>query len=139
MDVVALDAGAVIERILSRAKYDAVYFNADTTDTDPAQQPRLLVQLRQRALLEHRAEDAGDGVGAADRRADGAADRVARRGGAQALFDEVQKIFAEHLPMVYFVAPRIFVAASRARDQRDAGRVAPAAAVVAGHGRGRAS
>ena len=28
------------------------------------------------------------------------------------LFDEVQKIFAEHLPIVYFAAPRIYVAAS---------------------------
>jgi ABC-type transport system substrate-binding protein len=28
------------------------------------------------------------------------------------LFDEVQTIFAEHLPMIQFVAPRIYVAAS---------------------------
>ena len=28
------------------------------------------------------------------------------------LFDEVQQIFAEHLPVVYFVAPRVYVAAS---------------------------
>ena len=28
------------------------------------------------------------------------------------LFDDVQKIFAEHVPIVYFVAPRVFVAAS---------------------------
>ncbi len=28
------------------------------------------------------------------------------------LFDEVQKIFAEHLPTIQFVAPRIFVAVS---------------------------
>ena len=33
------------------------------------------------------------------------------------LFDEVQRIFAEHVPMVHFAAPRIFVAASRARDE----------------------
>ena len=32
------------------------------------------------------------------------------------LYDEVQKIFAEHAPIVYFAAPRIYVAASsRAR------------------------
>ena len=28
------------------------------------------------------------------------------------LYDEVQKIFAEHQPIVYFVAPRIYVAHS---------------------------
>ena len=33
------------------------------------------------------------------------------------LFDEVQEIFAEHLPMVYFAAPRIFVAASSRVDR----------------------
>jgi len=27
-------------------------------------------------------------------------------------FDEVQQIFAEHLPIVHFVAPKVFVAAS---------------------------
>ncbi len=28
------------------------------------------------------------------------------------LFDEVQQIFAEHAPVLYFAAPRIFVASS---------------------------
>jgi ABC-type transport system substrate-binding protein len=28
------------------------------------------------------------------------------------LFDEVQKIFAEHLPVIHFAAPNVFVAAS---------------------------
>ena len=28
------------------------------------------------------------------------------------LYNEVQKIFANHLPMLYFAAPRIYVAAS---------------------------
>jgi ABC-type transport system substrate-binding protein len=28
------------------------------------------------------------------------------------LYNEVQKIFTEHAPMIYFVAPRIYVAAS---------------------------
>jgi ABC-type transport system substrate-binding protein len=28
------------------------------------------------------------------------------------LFDEIQKTFADHLPMLQFVAPRIYVAAS---------------------------
>ena len=28
------------------------------------------------------------------------------------LFTEVQKIFADHLPAIYFVAPRVYVATS---------------------------
>jgi len=28
------------------------------------------------------------------------------------LYDQIQEIFADHLPMVYFAAPRIFVASS---------------------------
>jgi peptide/nickel transport system substrate-binding protein len=28
------------------------------------------------------------------------------------LFDQVQKSFGEHLPVIYFVAPRVYVAAS---------------------------
>ena len=46
------------------------------------------------------------------------------------LFNEVQKIFAEHLPIVYFVAPRIFVAHVGPRHQRHAGRVSSAAALA---------
>ena len=54
------------------------------------------------------------------------------------LFDEVQTIFAEHLPMIQFVAPRIFVARLHPRHQPDAdGVLAAAAAVVAGHDRRR--
>ena len=33
-------------------------------------------------------------------------------GERRALFTEVQRIFAEHEPMVYFAAPRIYVATS---------------------------
>ncbi len=28
------------------------------------------------------------------------------------LFDEVQRVFAEHVPVVYFAAPRVYVAVS---------------------------
>ena len=63
-------------------------------------------------------------VGEADRRADGAADRVARTWpSASALYNDVQKIFAEHEPIVYFVAPRIYVAHAARVTQPDAGRV----------------
>ena len=37
-----------------------------------------------------------------------AADPAERR----RIYNEVQKIFAEHLPMIYFAAPRVYLAAS---------------------------
>lgn len=112
VDVVPMDAGALIQRFLSGSGYDAVYFNLITTDTDPASQidfwtsrgsshvwnlgaphetlawEREIDQLmgRQSAALDER-------------------ERVE-------LFRQVQLIFAAHLPMVHFAAPRVFVATS---------------------------
>ena len=37
------------------------------------------------------------------------------------LFDEVQRIYAEHLPVVHFVAPKVFVAASTRVSEPHAG------------------
>jgi ABC-type transport system substrate-binding protein len=37
---------------------------------------------------------------------------VADDGERKRLFDQVQRVFAEHLPLVHFVAPKIFVTAS---------------------------
>ena len=54
------------------------------------------------------------------------------------LFDEVQKIFAEHAAAVYFAAPRIYVGVSVARHQRDAGDFEAASALGAGHARRQA-
>ena len=60
-------------------------------------------------------------VGAPDRRADDAAGGRGRSRRAHALFREVQRIFSEQLPVLYFAAPRLYLAVSRARPQRDAG------------------
>ena len=57
VDVVALDSGAVIEHSCTR-KYDAIYFNADTTRHRSGDQPRFLVQFRRAPRLEPGAEDA---------------------------------------------------------------------------------
>ena len=50
------------------------------------------------------------------------------------LYDEVQKIFSEHLPIVYFAAPRIYVAHSARVTNLTPVRVPPAAALAARHG-----
>ena len=84
VDVVSLEASALIDRFANTKKYDAVYLTAEHDRYGPGDQSGLLVQLRQRAPVEHGAEDAGHRLGAAHRRADGQADRRARRRRAQA-------------------------------------------------------
>src|SRR5262249_40772634 len=111
VDVAALDGGALIQRILS-SNYDAVYFNPTLSDTDPAgntdfwmssgsfhfwnmnQKTRATAWEKQIDELMVRQMKSGD-------------DAERKR-----LFDEVQKVFAEHAPAVYFVAPHIFSASS---------------------------
>ena len=111
VDVVSLDSGALIQRILS-ASYDSVYFDPGTTDTDPAINPDFwfssgsahfwnMMQKTPATAWEKRIDELMS-------RQIASSDEAERK----RLFDEVQKIFAEHLPVIYFVAPRIYVAAS---------------------------
>ena len=109
VDVVMLDPQAVIQAFLG-AKYDAVYFNADKTDLDPGTNPDFWFSSGSAHVWNlEETTPATDW----ERRIDDlmtrqiAAPDVAER---KRLYDAVQKIFSEHLPIVYFVAPRIYVA-----------------------------
>jgi peptide/nickel transport system substrate-binding protein len=112
VDVVALEGADLIQRFVSGRGYDAVYFTILTTDTDPAvsldfwlsrgsahvwnlQQPTPATDWERRidALMDEQTHTGDE----------------ARR---KALFDEVQRIFAEHLPIVHFAAPRVYAVAS---------------------------
>jgi peptide/nickel transport system substrate-binding protein len=111
VDVVALDGGAVIEQIMS-GKYDAVYFHPILTDTDPASSPDFWLSSGSLHFW-----DIGQKTPATawERRIDDLMARQAQspdESDRKRLFDEVQRIFAEHLPAVYFVAPHVFAAAS---------------------------
>ena len=111
VDVVPLDGNALIQRIVT-AKYDAVYFNADVTDTDPAISPDFWFSFGDAHLW-----NIGEKTPASDweRRIDELMTKQISSGDEaerKRLFVEVQKIFAEHLPVVYFAAPRVYVAAS---------------------------
>jgi peptide/nickel transport system substrate-binding protein len=111
VDVVLLDGGAVIKAFLS-AKYDAVYFAVEKTDLDPATTPDFwfssgsahawnLQQATPATAWEKQIDElmvrqvASNDVNERKR-----------------LYNEVQKIFFEHQPMVYFVAPRVFAVSS---------------------------
>ena len=109
VDVVTLDASAVIDQIL-HARYEAIYFNADKSDLDPGTNPDFWFSSGSAHMwnLEEKTP-----VTAWERRIDElmahqiASTDIAER---KATYNEVQKIFSEHEPIVYFVAPRIYVA-----------------------------
>jgi peptide/nickel transport system substrate-binding protein len=111
VDVVALDAGAVIDQLL-HARYEALYFNADKSDLDPGTNPDFWFSFGSAHMwnLEEKAP-----VTDWERRIDelmarqiAALDEAERK----TIYNEVQKVFYEHQPIVYFVAPRIYVAHS---------------------------
>jgi len=111
VDVVTLEGAAVIDRFLN-ARYDAVYFNADKSDLDPATNPDFWFSSGSAHPWNLEQKTPATGW---ERRIDelmtqqiASPDETERK----RLYDEVQKIFAEHLPIVYFVAPRIYAAHS---------------------------
>ena len=109
VDVVLLDGNAVIQAFLG-GKYDAVYFNADKSDLDPGTNldfwlssggahPWNLDQKTPATEWERRIDELMT-------RQVASSDTAERK----RLYDEVQQVFSEHQPIVYFAAPRIYVA-----------------------------
>lgn len=112
VDVVPLEGNALVQRFLSAENYDAVYFQFGMSNPDPALSLDFwlssgtsrvwnLAQKTPATTWEREIDEL-------------MARQVATLDEAERkrLFDEVQRIFAEHLPIVHFVAPKIFVAAS---------------------------
>ena len=111
VDVVALDATALFDRI-GRAKYDAIFFRASRSDLDPAISPDFwfssgtahLWNIGQpKPATEWEAQ-----IDALMTKQIAALDEGERK----RLFDDVQRIFIEHAPVLYFAAPRVIVATS---------------------------
>jgi peptide/nickel transport system substrate-binding protein len=120
VDVVTLEQPAVVER-LTRGDYEAIYFGAQASDTDPASM--LDFWLSSGALHPwHPAQPTPSSDWERDidelmRRQVASSDPDERR----RLFSDVQRIFAREQPAIFFVAPRIYVAASaRVRHVRPA-------------------
>jgi peptide/nickel transport system substrate-binding protein len=112
VDVVALEGNAVVQRLTTGQGYEATYFHVGMTDTDPG----LTLGYWLSSGSFH-VWNIGEKTPATawERQID---ELMARQTSSldererKRLFDEVQKIFADHLPIVHFAAPRIFVAAS---------------------------
>jgi peptide/nickel transport system substrate-binding protein len=111
VDVVALEGNGLISQIIS-GKYDAVLFSPTLTDTDPGINPDLWLSSggfhvwnpgqRTPATAWEKSIDELETRQAATR------DEAERK----RLHDDVQKIFGEHVPMLFFAAPRWYVAVS---------------------------
>ena len=120
VDVVTLDGSAVIDQFL-HARYEAIYFNADKTDLDPGTNPDFWFSFGSAHMwnLEEKAP-----ATPWERRIDELMTRqiaATDLGERKTLYHDVQKVFAEHEPIVYFVAPRIYVAhASRVTNLQPA-------------------
>jgi peptide/nickel transport system substrate-binding protein len=109
MDVVMLERGALIQRIISK-DYDAVYFGTEITSRDPSSNLDFWTSSGGFHVWHMgQAKPATDW----ERRIDElmvqqvAAPDLAER---QRLFAEVQRIFAENIPIIYVAAPRVTVA-----------------------------
>ena len=111
VDVVTLDVGAVIDLLL-HAKYESLYFNADKSDLDPGTNPDFWFSFGSAHMwnLEEKTPvtDWEKKIDELMARQVATLDEAERK----TIYNEVQKIFYEHQPMVYFVAPRIYVAHS---------------------------
>ncbi len=111
VDVVPLEVGALIDR-LERGDFEALYFRFLTTDLDPAlnldfwlssgsahvwnrlqPQPATAWERQVDELMTRQVST----LDAAERRR---------------LFSEVQRVFADQVPILYFAAPRVYVATS---------------------------
>jgi peptide/nickel transport system substrate-binding protein len=111
VDVVTLEQPAVIDRLM-KGQYDAIHFGSLASDTDPAS--HLDYWLSRGAFHPWHPGQASPAtewearIDALMARQVATVDPVARR----EIFFEVQGIFAEQLPAIYFAAPRVHVAMS---------------------------
>jgi peptide/nickel transport system substrate-binding protein len=111
MDVAALDGNALVEHLVS-AKYDAVYFNPQPTDTDPGANPDFWFSWGSAHLWNMaQAKPATDWERQID---DLMAKQIASpdENERRVIFADVLRIFHEHQPVLYFAAPKVFVAVS---------------------------
>jgi peptide/nickel transport system substrate-binding protein len=111
VDVVPLEFGALIERIM-QADYDAVYFGVRASDTDPA--VNLDYWLSSGAFHPWNPRQAAPATEWEARIDALMQQQVASRdrGERVRLFADVQGIFGEFLPALYFSAPHAYFAAS---------------------------
>ncbi|MDO8836796.1 MAG: ABC transporter substrate-binding protein [Vicinamibacterales bacterium] len=109
VDVAPLEVGALVER-MTKGDYDALYFRFLTTDTDPAM--AMDFWLSAGGAHVWNMEQATPAT-PWEKDIDAAMHRMAAEqnlAARQKLFYEAQKILSDNLPVIYFAAPRLYVA-----------------------------
>ena len=110
MDIATLEGGAVYEAAMVNRKYDAIYFHTAFSDTDPATTPDFwfssgaqhfwnMSQPKPATEWERQIDELMT-------RQMSSTDEAERK----RLFADVLKTFAAHQPVLYFAAPRVYVA-----------------------------
>ena len=108
VDVIAMEQGALIERMI-KGDFEAIFFIALATSLDPAMSLDFWLSsgsahfwnIGQKTPTEWERE-----IDQLMLKQAASLDEAERK----RLFDQVQQIFAEHLPALYFVAPRLYMA-----------------------------
>jgi peptide/nickel transport system substrate-binding protein len=111
VDVVPLDANALVDRML-RGDFEAIFFNYTATDLDPALSKDFWLSSGPAHIWNMvQAAPATDWEAEIDRlmREQAATSDQAER---RRLFAEVQRVFGEQVPALYFVAPRLYMGVS---------------------------
>jgi peptide/nickel transport system substrate-binding protein len=111
VEIAALEVGTLVQR-LTKGDYEAIYFRLLATDTDPA----VNLDFWMSAGSAHVWNPEQNAPATAwERRMDELMAEQARavdRKRRKELMDEVQALFAEQIPIVYFAAPQLYVATS---------------------------
>lgn len=109
MDLAPLEPGALIERMLG-GNFEAIFFNYVASDPDPAMQRDFWLSSGSAHIWnisqKTPATDWEREMDSLVTRQAAAVDPAER----VRLFRDVQRVFSEHLPAMYFAAPRLFVA-----------------------------
>lgn len=112
VDIVPLEPNSIQQRIIGSGDFDAAFVQFTATDTDPANSKDFWMSSGDVHLWNVRqktpATDWERQIDELMTKQSAALDRAER----QRLFNEVQRLFAENLPVLYFAAPRVYVAAS---------------------------
>ena len=124
IDVVALEPGAVIQRMLA-GDFEAIFFNYISSDTDPALQRDLWMSSGSAHMwYPEQPTPASDW----ERQIDELMTKQAASTDQEErvrLFRDVQRIFAEHVPVLYFAAPRLYVGVSARLRNETPGLIRP--------------
>ena len=111
VDVAPLESGALIER-LTKGDFEAILFIFNQTSLDPAMSPDFWLSSGSSHVWnmsqEKPATDWEKEIDDQMRTVMSSVDQAERK----KAFDAVQKIFADQLPVIYFVAPRLYMGAS---------------------------